>query len=93
VWIEVPILKSEELLKLQTLLIGLDTVQGREVFNGVLDSFRPHVTVSLLERPPNRMPGKVISGAVLRRRVQAHLALGLSGDNYSLVEVLYRIGE
>lgn len=92
VWVEVPALKSDALDELQHDLMSLPMVQGRRIFNGVGDGFRPHVTLSLLSDAPQAISIRILSGALLRRKVQGHLALGINGENYSLVKILHRSG-
>lgn len=87
-WIEVPILKSQALSELQSGLLLSEVIGHRPIFNGVGDEFRPHVTVGLVDGLARSIPELTAPGNILRRRIAGRLCLGISGEHYSLVQIL-----
>jgi 2'-5' RNA ligase len=85
-WIEIPVLSSRWLRDLQASALELTRDLGT-VVNGVGDRYRPHVTVGLTFAEQVSFP-KLSADFLRNSSREWSLRIGISGENYSLVEVL-----
>jgi 2'-5' RNA ligase len=92
-WLEIQVLKTGALLEIQDALLGIAAADGREVFNGTGDNYRPHVTVGLL--PNNHISaGMPIPLPLLREtKIPTVPSLGLVGDNFIYLEPIRMLHE
>jgi len=75
-WIEISVLKSEELLSLQEDLLA--TVG--KTFSGVQDRFRPHVTLGKVDSFQSSCFEKI-----LRKKVRAKLTYGIPDGDFEIL--------
>lgn len=87
-WIEIPILKSDPLQKLQNQILQLGLIGQRTIFNGTGDNYRPHVTIGLVKPSPSAYNVPQLPGRLLRMRTSVRVALGVSGKHYALTKLL-----
>ena len=92
IWVEIQVLKSQEILGLQSRLLKLRGIKGNKIFNAVGDKYRPHVTINLFaENPKKSIP---LPYSPLRNtNVLAKASLGFVGENYTYTKPAYIFGK
>lgn len=88
IWLEISVLKSNELIRLQEAACSL--VGNSKIHSGTGNSYRPHITIArALDR--QEMPPLMIDNNVVRRKgVIGSVSVGISGPNYQYVNSLFK---
>ena len=89
-WLEIPLLKSSVLDRLQRDTLHMDWISRSEILNGTKDAFRPHITLGLNDKPSILDIQNVsLPGNLLRRKFIARVALAETGPYYSVPKIIF----
>jgi len=83
-WIEISILKDQQLIEIQNKLI--ERVQNHEIKSGIEHRFRPHITFAKINDCKINL--KDLNYSILRKKqVNAKLVIGLADSNFEFYEL------